>query len=160
MAVAVRVAVSPADIVVIEAVAVMLVTALTVMVTDPVWLPEAAVKVAVPAANTVTLPEAETVATAVSLEVQVGLIVALVPLLSFAVAVTVTVCPTIGIVVEALAERLVTVTAGVEVELGAVGLEPPPPPQAAVPKRTNEINTRRLSKTFLEPKLKGRRRCY
>ncbi len=57
----------------------MLVTALTVMVTDPVWLPEAAVKVAVPAANTVTLPEAETVATAVSLEVQVGLIVALVP---------------------------------------------------------------------------------
>jgi hypothetical protein len=79
--VAVRVAVSPADIVVIEAVAAMLVTVLTVMVTDPVWLPEVAVKVAVPAANTVTLPDAETMATAVSLEAQVGLIVALVPLL-------------------------------------------------------------------------------
>jgi hypothetical protein len=71
-----------------------------------------------------------------------------------------TVCPTFGVVVEAFALMLVTVTAGVVVGLGAVGLEPPPPPQAAVPKRTNEINTRRLSKTFLEPKLKGRRRCY
>jgi hypothetical protein len=79
MAVAVRVAVSPADIVVIEAVAVMLVTALTVMVTDPVWLPAVAVNVVVPAPNAVTLPDAETVATAVSLEVQIGLIVALVP---------------------------------------------------------------------------------
>ena len=35
--------------------------------------------VVVPAPNAVTLPDAETVATAVSLEVQIGLIVALVP---------------------------------------------------------------------------------
>ena len=77
---------------------------------------------------------------------------------------TVTVCPTVVVVVEALAERLVTVTAGVVVglgvvvELGAVGLEPPPPPQAEDPKRTNDSNTRRLSKPYLVSRVPERRR--
>ena len=45
---------------------------------------------------------------------------------------TVTASPTFRVVVEALAEILVTVTgAVVDVELGTVGL-PPPPPQPAV----------------------------
>jgi hypothetical protein len=63
-----------------------------------------------------------------------------------------------GVVGTANAERLVSVgdvLAGVVgTELGAVGLEPPPPPQAAVPKRTNEINRRRLSKSHLGTKFR------
>ena len=51
----------------------------TVIATVPDLPPAVAVTVVVPAASAVTVPEAETVATAVLLEVQVGVIVALVP---------------------------------------------------------------------------------
>ena len=74
---------SPTFRVVVETLAEIFVTvstdSITLMATDPVSPPAVAVTVAVPAVNAVTVPAAETVATEVSLEVQVGLIVALVP---------------------------------------------------------------------------------
>ena len=48
----------------------------------------------------------------------------------------------------------VAVDVGGTYGLGAVGLEPPPPPQAEDPKRTKEINTRRLSKSHLGTKFR------
>ncbi len=54
-------------------------TSVTVITTDPVCVPDVAVMVVVPAASAVTVPEVVTVATEVSLEAQVGLIVAVVP---------------------------------------------------------------------------------
>ena len=54
-------------------------TSVTVIATDPVCPPNVAVMVVVPAASAVTVPEVVTVATEVSLEIQVGLTVAVVP---------------------------------------------------------------------------------
>jgi hypothetical protein len=54
-------------------------SSVTVITTDPVCPPDVAVMVVVPAASAVTVPEVVTVATEVSLEAQVGLIVAVVP---------------------------------------------------------------------------------
>ena len=54
-------------------------TSVTVITTDSVCPPDVAVMVVVPAASAVTVPEVVTVATEVSLEAQVGLIVAVVP---------------------------------------------------------------------------------
>jgi hypothetical protein len=51
----------------------------TVMVTVPDSPPAVAVTVAVPATNAVTVPDVKTGITEVSLDVQVGLIVAVVP---------------------------------------------------------------------------------
>ena len=54
-------------------------TSITVITTDPLCPPDVAVIVVVPAASAVTVPEVVTVATEVSLEAQVGLIVEVVP---------------------------------------------------------------------------------
>ena len=81
MAVAVTVAVAPTLRVVAEALTARLVTvaAVTVRPTDPLCPPNVPVIVVVPTATPVTVPDADTVATPVSLDDHVGLTVAVVP---------------------------------------------------------------------------------
>ena len=54
-------------------------SSITVITTDPLCPADVAVMVVVPAASAVTVPEAVTIATEVSLEAQVGLIIEVVP---------------------------------------------------------------------------------
>ena len=84
--------------------------AITVRVIDPACPASVAVIVLVPIAKVVTVPDVATVATDVLLEVQVGLIATVVPLLYVAVAVIVRVSPSFGVVVDPVTVRFVTVT--------------------------------------------------
>ena len=126
VAVAVTVAVAPTASVIADAFNTTLVTvaAVTVSPTDPLWPPYVPVIVVFPTATAVTVPTDDTVATPALLELHVGVIVALVPSLYVAVAVTVAVAPTTSAVADALTEISVTVASAVTTVMSTESLCP------------------------------------